>query len=59
MSASADRDDAWRREAVLGIYAERPFHAPPETIRIWSYCDKLSYAPEETVRVCVCTNAKS
>jgi len=59
MSADADRDDAWRREAVLGIYAERPFHAPPESIRIWSYCDKLSYAPEETVRVCVCTNAKS
>ncbi|MCX7350725.1 MAG: hypothetical protein NTZ54_14795, partial [Alphaproteobacteria bacterium] len=59
MSLDADRDDAWRREAVLGNYAERPFHAPPGPIRIWSYCDQLSYAPGEAVRVSVCTNAKS
>src|SRR6478735_6643785 len=49
-------DEAWRREAVLGNYAERPFHAPPPHPRIWSYCDRLSYAPGETVQVSVCTN---
>lgn len=54
---SARRDDAWRREAVLGNYAERPFRAPPAIPRIWSYCDRLSYAPGETVQVSVCTNA--
>ena len=58
MSAGAHRTDAWRREAVLGLYAERPLHAPPKATRIWSYCDKLSYAPRETVQVSVCTNAK-
>ena len=56
--AGRRRDDAWRREAVLGNYAERPFHAPPEPRRIWSYADRLSYAPGETVRLSVCTNAK-
>ena len=30
MSAGAHRTDAWRREAVLGLYAERPLHAPPK-----------------------------
>lgn len=53
-----DRDDAWRREAVLGIYAERPHAEPPAKIRIWSYADQLSYAPGETLRLSVCTNAK-
>ncbi len=51
------RDDAWRREAVLGNYAERPFHAPPATTRIWSYADRLSYAPGDVLRLSVCTNA--
>ena len=46
MSAAGKRDDAWRREAVLGIYAERPLHTPPAETRIWSYCDRLSYAPD-------------
>ena len=59
MSAGVDRDDAWRREAVLGNYAERPFHAPPVQTRIWSYCDRLSYAPGEAAQVSVCTNAKA
>ncbi|MFN4141883.1 N,N-dimethylformamidase beta subunit family domain-containing protein [Aestuariivirga sp.] len=53
-----ERDEAWRREAVLGIYAERPLHEPPRNIRIWSYADRLSYAPGETARLSVCTNAK-
>lgn len=53
----AQRDDAWRREAVLGIYAERPFESPPEDIRIWCYTDQLSYGTGETVHVSVCTNA--
>lgn len=51
------RDEAWRREAVLGIYAERPLHHPPQNIRIWSYAKRLSYAPGDTVEICVCTNA--
>lgn len=53
------RDDAWRREAVLGNYAERPLHAPPAMIRVWSYADRLSYAPGETLRLSVCTNASA
>ncbi len=53
----APRDDAWRREAVLGIYAELPFAAPPAEVRIWSYADRLSYAADETVSISVCTNA--
>ncbi|WP_421692696.1 N,N-dimethylformamidase beta subunit family domain-containing protein [Aestuariivirga sp.] len=55
----SERDEAWVREAVLGNYAERPLHAPPLGLRIWSYSDRLSYAPGELVRVSVCTNAKS
>jgi hypothetical protein len=54
---SGAHDEAWRREAVFGNYAERAFHAPPPGIRIWSYCDQLSYAPGETLRLSVCTNA--
>ncbi len=42
---------------VLENYAERPFHTPPETIRIWCYCDRLSYAPGERLRLSVCGNA--
>lgn len=53
-----ERDDAWRREAVLGNYAERPFRSPPPVTRIWSYADSLSYAPGEVLRLSVCTNAK-
>ena len=53
------RDEAWRREAVLGNYAERPLRAPPPHPRIWSYCDRLSYAPGETLRLSVSTNAKA
>ncbi len=53
-----ERDDAWRREAVLGNYAERPFHAPPPAIRIWSYAGSLSHVPGETLCLSVCTNAK-
>ena len=52
-----ERDEAWRREAVLGNYAERPFPAPPVAIRIWSYADRLSLAPGEILRLHVCTNA--
>lgn len=55
----SSRDEAWRREAVLGNYAERPFHEPPTTIRIWSYAGRLSYAPGETLRLSVCTNASA
>jgi hypothetical protein len=53
-----ERDDAWRREAVLGNYAERALRSPPREIRIWSYADALSRAPGETLRISVCTNAK-
>lgn len=53
-----DRDDAWRREAVLGNYAERALSAPLQTIRIWSYADQLSYAPGDTLRLHTSTNAK-
>ena len=49
-----DRDEAWRREAVLGLYAERPFAEPPSTIRIWSYADQLSYAAGETLPAARC-----
>lgn len=53
----SEGDEAWRREAVLGNYAERPCRAPPATARIWSYTDRLSYAPGDVVRLSVCTNA--
>jgi len=52
-----ERDEAWRREAVLRNYAERPLRSPPQNIRIWSYADQLSYAPGETARLSVSTNA--
>lgn len=52
------RDEAWRRAAVLGNYAERPLQAPPRNIRIWSYADSLSYAPGEHARLSVSTNAR-
>ena len=51
------RDEAWRREAVLGNYAERPLHEPPATIRIWSYAGSLSHEPGGVLRLSVCTNA--
>lgn len=53
-----ERDEAWRREAVLGLYAERAFYEPPANVRIWSYADQLSHAPGETLRIHTCTNAK-
>ena len=56
-SAPAERDEAWRREAVLGNYAERPLPTPPPVVRIWSYADRLSYAPGDILRLSVCTNA--
>jgi len=51
-------DEAQRREAVFGNYAERPFASPPENIRIWSYADQLSHAPGDVLRLSVCTNAR-
>ena len=56
---SSERDAAWRRQAVLGNYAERPFTAPPPRTRIWSYTDRLSYGAGESVRLSVCTTAAS
>ncbi|MCA3573226.1 MAG: hypothetical protein IOC86_04865, partial [Aestuariivirga sp.] len=56
--ALPDRDDAWRREAVFGNYAERPLHEAPPMLRIWSYADRLSYAPGETLSLSVNTNAR-
>ncbi|WP_395660808.1 N,N-dimethylformamidase beta subunit family domain-containing protein [Aestuariivirga sp.] len=56
-AAPAERDEAWRREAVLGNYAERPLPTPPPVVRIWSYADRLSYAPGDILRLSVCTNA--
>ena len=50
--------EARRHEAVFGNYAERPFAAPPENIRIWSYAQELSHAPGEVLRLSVCTNAR-
>lgn len=55
---AADRDEAWRREAVLGLYAERPFSELPPVIRIWTYADQLSHAAGETLRLHTSTNAK-
>ena len=55
--AAAERDEAWRRAAVLGNYAERPLRTPPSVVRIWSYADRLSYAPGEVLGLSVCTNA--
>ena len=52
------QDEAWRREAVFDNYAERPFAAPPENIRIWSYAQELSHAPGEVLRLSVSTNAR-
>jgi len=54
-----ERDDTWRREAVLGNYAERPHHIPPQHLRVWSYTDELSYAPGGVVQAHLCTNARS
>jgi hypothetical protein len=54
-----ERNDAWRREAVLGNYAERAFRAPPSTPRVWCYTDHLSYAPGDVVQAHLCTNARS
>jgi hypothetical protein len=53
----SEAEYAWRREAVFGNYAERPFHAPPAAVRIWSYADSLSCAPGGVLRLSVCTNA--
>jgi hypothetical protein len=42
---------ALHRAAVFSIWPERPATADPARHRIWAYCDRLSYAPGETVRV--------
>lgn len=52
-------DEAWVREAVLGNYAERPFAAPPPQPRIWSYTNRMSFAPGETVAVSTSTNTST
>lgn len=54
-----DRTDDFHRPAVFGNYAERPALGAPSSARIWSYTDKISYEPGETVRVHVSTTAPS
>ena len=46
------------RAAVFTIWPERPQSADPARHQIWAYCDRLSYAPGETVRVHVSTTAQ-
>ncbi len=45
------------RAAVFTIWPERPATADPTRHQVWAYCDRLSYAPGETVRVHVSTTA--
>jgi len=54
-----DREDDIHRLAVFTNYAERPAPIPAGSARIWSYTDKLSYEPGETVRVHASTTAPS
>jgi hypothetical protein len=39
------------RAAVFTIWPEMPANADPTRHRIWAYCDALSYAPGDLVRV--------
>jgi hypothetical protein len=47
------------RAAVFTIWPETPASADPARHQIWAYCDRVSYAPGETVRVHVSTTAPS
>ncbi|MBL9035405.1 MAG: hypothetical protein JNN33_11610 [Rhodospirillaceae bacterium] len=47
------------RAAVFSIWPERPESADPTRHQVWAYCDRLSYAPGEIVRVHVSTTAES
>ena len=58
-AASTLADHALHRAAVFSIWPERPERADPARHQIWAYCDRLSYAPGETVRVHVSTDAPS
>ena len=51
------QEDDIHRLAVFTNFAERPGPLPPGSERIWSYTDRLSYEPGETVRVHVSTTA--
>ena len=44
-------DRALHRAAVFTIWPERPSTADAARHRIWAYCDALSYAPGDLVRV--------
>src|SRR5262245_55711575 len=43
--------EALHRAAVFTIWPETVAGADPARHRIWAYCDKLSYAPGDLVRV--------
>jgi hypothetical protein len=57
MSSSQQPSPEWLAQAVFGNYAERPQRGFAG-YRIWSYADALSYAPGDTVKLHVCTNAR-
>lgn len=50
---------ALHRAAVFTIWPEMPATADPARHRIWAYCDALSYAPGDLVRVHVQCSAAS
>ena len=54
-----DRGDDIHRLAVFTNFAERGWPIPSGGARIWSYADKLSYEPGDTVRVHASTTAPS
>lgn len=58
-AASDLTDHALHRAAVFTIWPERPQSADAARHQIWAYCDRLSYAPGESVRVHVSTTAPS
>lgn len=47
------------RAAVFSIWPERPESADPTRHQIWAYCDRVSYAPGEMLRVHAHTTAPS
>jgi len=54
-----DREDDIHRLAVFTNFAERAWPIPSGGARIWSYTDRLSYEPGDTVRVHANTTAPS
>jgi len=49
--ATDPRGHALHRAAIFSIWPELPASADSARHRIWAYCDRLSYAPGDVVRV--------